>query len=60
MCQAITYNGLKATENFVIPKVTAIVYEGWSFMGGSNYVRALTGRICCFGSVVAYGRSSLT
>lgn len=60
MCQAITYSGLKTMENFVIPKVTAIIYEGWSFIRGSDYVRALTGRIWCFGSVVAYGRWSLT
>lgn len=47
-------------ENFVIPKVIVIICEGWSFMRGSNYVRALTGRIWCFGSVVAYERWSLT
>ena len=47
-------------ENFVIPKVIVIICEGWSFMRGSDYVRALTGRIWCFGSVAAYERWSLT
>lgn len=47
-------------ENFVIPKVIVIICEGWSFMRGSDYVRALTGRIWSFGSVVAYERWSLT
>lgn len=47
-------------ENFVIPKVIVIICEGWSFMRDSDYVRALTGRIWCFGSVVAYERWSLT
>lgn len=47
-------------ENFVILKVIVIICEWWSFTRGSDYVRALTGRIWCFGSVVAYERWSLT
>ena len=54
MCQVVAYKRLK-TMKIIMPspqKVVAVAYQRWSFTRGSN--RALTGKIWCFGLVVAY------